>query len=167
MQINYRRSKSHSKSPTTPTHTDTHSKSHRRPFAFLRTGDHSTSDDPSHSLLLPKPSLTVTTVRSLQLAMVQSIHRCQNPASNRDGSHYLQCFRPHRRRYDSLASTRDGSVASAHDGSIYSLSLKPSISSRRFDLFTVAKTQPHRRDGSLASTHYGSIYSPSPKSSIK
>ena len=51
----------------------------------------------------------LATVRSLQLTTVRSIHRCQNPASARDGSHYLRCFQPHLRQSTSLASARDGS----------------------------------------------------------
>ena len=40
-----------------------------------RFGNASTSGHPSHSLLSPKPSLTITTVRSLQIATVRSLHR--------------------------------------------------------------------------------------------
>ena len=151
------------------THIDTHSKSHWQPFAFLRT------DNPSHSLPSPKPNLTVATVRSLQITMVRSlqittvlsIHRRQNPASNRDGSHYLLCFRPHHCRYGSLASACDGQVTSAHDGSIYSPLPKPSINSRWFALSAMLPTSPSlihfarisSRRFSLSATHLATLQS--------
>ena len=93
---------------------------------IVQTGDHLTSGDPSHSLPSPKPSLTVAMVHSLQLPTIWSIHRRQNPTSNRDGSHYLRRFCPHRCRYGLLASACNGSVSSP--------SPKPSINSWRFAL---------------------------------
>ena len=127
----------HFKSPTTPTNTNTHSKSHRQPFDFPTTFlipyrcQNPTSSLPKPSFIVAKPSLIIAktqphrcrstslaTVRSLQFATVQVAGRSRrfsspticNASVLRRPFAMLQSFADHSRRFSPSSTVRDNSI---------------------------------------------------------